>query len=244
MLTDDYSKRIFDNSIDFFTTLDDTIPHELSSRHYIDHPIVHPEKGYTVLDIGVSGFTDNTEKFIKSVGPEGEVLGIEANPNVLNIIKDKLGKYPNFTLYHYAVWIKSGKGYFAIGDDPDNQINDDARIATTEYDLYKTKNIVEVEYINVDDFVKKHNIKKLDYIKYCLARSEIPGILGSLQTIKKFKPDINVTCETNKSAYTLILKLNSLNLGYKFYMTEQEPYNKYFRNFFLFATTKDIEQKK
>ena len=239
LLTDDYSKRMFDNSIDFFTTYSKRIPHEISPYHYIDHPVVHPNKGDTVLDIGVSGFVDNTEKFIKAVGTEGRVIGIEANPNVLKIIRNKLGKYSNFSLYHYAIWIKSGKGLFALGDNPDDETNEDAKIAFTDNHLYKIKNVAEVDYITVDDFVKKHNIQKLDYIKFCLGNSEIPGILGSLKTIKKFKPDINVTCETNLSAFTIILKLNSLNLGYKFYMCEYLPYNKYFRNFFLFATTKE-----
>lgn len=61
--------------------------------------------------------------------------------------------------------------------------------------------------------------ERVDYIKYDVEGSEYEALQGSLETIKKYCPDLLVSLyHRNEDLFRLPLFLDSLDLGYRFYL--------------------------
>jgi len=239
LLKDKYSKKCFRSYCRFYySRLRDKTPHCFAKFDETEHPEVSIQKGDVILDIGVSGDTRMTEKMLLLTGRTGKVLGIEANPKLIGVINNKLKDYNNFKLYNYAVYSYDGVGVFDLGLEPDDEINFVGRIPD-EYS--KTKNQIYVNYITLDTFVKKYNIDKLDYIKMDIEAAEIEAMKASVQTLKKFKPKLAISCHDPGYVIDMIKFINSLDLGYDFYLAQIEAgstENLYWRNYIVYANAR------
>lgn len=57
----------------------------------------------------------------------------------------------------------------------------------------KTKNQIKVRVIPIDEFVKKENIKRVDFIKMDIEGAEFDTLKGAVKTLKRDKPDLIIT---------------------------------------------------
>lgn len=243
LLVDDYSKKVFDSAVNFYNNYNDNIPHEYAEFLETEHPSVAVKEGDTAIDLGVSAYVEFSENYLNKVGANGKVIGVEANPKIIDVINKKLENYPNFKLYSYAIWSENGKGTFGLGDDPDYEMNLDARLISTKDDNYKEQNTIDVTLITLDDLIKNENIGKPDYIKMDIEGAELPALKGASETLKNYKPNLLLSCHRRDDFFKIILYVNSLKLGYKFYLAEHEyfmndryPYSPYWRNYIIYAT--------
>ena len=82
----------------------------------------------------------------------------------------------------------------------------------------------ECKLISIDEFVKENNIEKIDFIKLDIEGAEPEALEGARETIIKYRPQIAVCVyHRPEHIYSLMFYLNSLNLGYKFYMGHHRP---------------------
>ena len=81
------------------------------------------------------------------------------------------------------------------------------------------KNNIYVTTISIDDFVQKNKINKIDFIKMDIEGAELGALLGSQNTMKKYKPKLAISLYHNIKDFIEISEyINSLKLGYKFYL--------------------------
>lgn len=243
LLDDDYSKKVFDTAIEYYNDKEADSEHAYAPFTEYEHPSIKNINGYTVLDLGVSADVEFTEILLNESGENGKVIGVEANPNITDTINKKLKNYPNFKLYNYAIWSKDGKAAFGLGDNPESEINLDARLISEPEDNFKKQNTVEVETVTIDNLIKNKDIGKVDYIKADIEGAELPALKGAEKTIKKYKPDLYISCHRNYDFFKIILKINSIAPGYKFNLIEYYheydpafPLTKYWRNYVIYAS--------
>lgn len=83
----------------------------------------------------------------------------------------------------------------------------------------------EIEITSIDKYVEHSNPDiNIGLIKFDIEGSEFEGIVGSLNTIKKFKPILLISIyHTSKDFFEIKPLLESLNLGYKFMIRKINP---------------------
>jgi FkbM family methyltransferase len=137
--------------------------------------------GGTVIDCGTS-IGDHTVTYASMVGPEGTVLGFEANPDVAECCALNLAIYPNTKIYN--VGLSDDVGVAGI-DRSDNvgasSLNANGR---------------EVMLTPLDQWTKE--LKRIDFIKVDIEGFEVRFLVGAKETLNKFSPVILM--EVNEGA--------------------------------------------
>lgn len=81
----------------------------------------------------------------------------------------------------------------------------------------------EVSITTVDDFVKRNN-SNIGLIKFDIEGSELDGLRGSLETIKRSKPVLLISIyHSGKDFFEIKPYLENLDLGYKFTIKKLNP---------------------
>ena len=78
------------------------------------------------------------------------------------------------------------------------------------------EDVLDVETISIDGFIKKENIEKVDFIKMDIEGSERKALLGAKETLRKFKPKLALSIYHKFSDfYKIPLLIKRLNPNYK-----------------------------
>jgi FkbM family methyltransferase len=81
----------------------------------------------------------------------------------------------------------------------------------------------EIEVVTIDNFVRENNCN-IGLIKFDIEGSELEGLLGAVDTIKKFKPVLLISIyHSGKDFFEIKPYLEDLNLGYKFAVKKLNP---------------------
>jgi FkbM family methyltransferase len=76
--------------------------------------------------------------------------------------------------------------------------------------------MVSIKTISIDEFVKKENLERVDFIKMDIEGSEEKALLGAKKTLEKFKPKLAITIYHNlNDFYKLPLLIKRLNPDYR-----------------------------
>ena len=231
LLQDEYSKEVFDYAIkvwenfpEYTSTCKDDAE-KLADKYYIEleNPNVPIRKGDVVIDGGVSVYTVLPEKIMKMVGKNGFLIGFEPNTTIIDIAEDELSKTGNnYKIYPVGLWDKNTVKKFHSKDLPDT--------STFKNDWYgysikitsgngPREQIINAKLVKLDDFILKKKIKKIDYIHLNIEGSELEALKGAKNILKTMKPKLSVVLEHHPTQlFNIIFYLNSLNLGYKFYL--------------------------
>ena len=118
-----------------------------------------------------------------------KVYAFEPVPNAQKYIKDAVCDVSNIELCEYALSDYNGKAMFSIGEN-ESYCNH----LVGENNNLKKENMLEVNIITIDDFVKKYNIERVDYIKADIEGEERNMLRGAKDTLKKFAPKLSI-CE-------------------------------------------------
>jgi len=225
LLQDQRSKDVFDASLRLFTSPDMwNISEDLLRRYHPGlaefrqyfHPLVPINPGYIVVDAGAYGKYPMIY-FSKAVGAEGKVLAFEPFPEAIEYNLELLRRYniENVTIIPLALY--SEPGYLRLFvHGPHGQVSIHASEAAPS---------LEVKAVRLDDFVIEHNINRIDFIKMDIESAEMAALLGAENVLRTHKPNLAISIyHKKKDLFRIILWLNSLDIGYKFWLDIHEQY--------------------
>lgn len=176
-------------------------------------------EGDTVLDLG-GCYGDTALYFADKAGKNGKVYSFEFIPGNAEIFKKNLEFNPdlkdNITIVGNPVWSESSKKVYYTDKSTSS------RISFEEYEGYEGI----TETLTVDDFCKKYNVDKVDFIKTDIESAEPYAIRGAIETLKKHKPRLGISIYHGMEDFVNIIKqIDDLNLGYKFYIDHATIYS-------------------
>jgi FkbM family methyltransferase len=128
-----------------------------------------PQFGDLVLDIG-AGKGEDLYTFSSAVGPAGSVLAIEAHPITFACLRlfCEINGLSNVTYFHSAIIDKTGS--VSISDLEtwqENRIGPGGLAASTR-----------VPGVSLDDFIRRHNLRRIDFLKMNIEGAEALAIQG------------------------------------------------------------------
>ena len=160
------------------------------------------------------------------------VYGFEPNPLIFNFLKKNLTKIiNNLTLYNYALSDKTTSTLLKIPRrfKNSNKSNYEEFYKLGCATIHQKNNLhdefdnFQVKSIKLDDILIKNNI---GFIKIDVEGHEKNVLLGSVNIINKFKPNLLVEIEERHSQESVLDTINFINsLGYKSYYFDGQNLN-------------------
>ena len=175
--------------------------------------------GDTVIDCGVYLGEFSLLAAYKA-GKNASIIGIEAGTVILeklNFNLEKNDKYKkNIIIINNAVWHKNN---LILRFNENNELWNSS--------ISKDGN-TNVMTKTIDSVIDELNISKVNFIKMDIEGAELNALLGAKNTLLKYKPKLAITIyhkiKGKQSDFLrLPLYLNSLNVGYKFYINSHAP---------------------
>lgn len=175
------------------------------------------DDGDILLDCG-GCWGDTAMYFSHKVGNLGHVYSFEFIPENINIFKQNISLNESIsdriTLVENALGEKTGDTLYFSNNGPGSKLADSS-----------TKSIT-IQSITIDDFVRKNNISKVDFIKMDIEGSELPSLKGAKNVLKEFKPKLAISIYHSIDDFVDIpIFLESLHLGYRFYIKHGTIHN-------------------
>jgi FkbM family methyltransferase len=175
-----------------------------------------PQPNDVVIDVGanIGYFTIYASR---KVGKDGLVIALEPMDEAYNCLMKniRLNRLNNVKPFKLALWssettlrLYRTKGYFTSAISKVDVFKN--LIQQKKLELIKE---YEIKAIKLDDLIKNINLSKVDWIKIDVDGSEYEVILGSMNTLKRFKPKLIIEIH-NQEIGNKILKILK-NLGYK-----------------------------
>lgn len=137
-----------------------------------------PKYGDTVIDIG-AGVGEETIVFSSLVGATGKVFAVEAHPKTFKALQYlvKSNKLSNVISSNLALSDKAGMVNI---EDSDNSLgNSILQVSKT--------NTFTIQSETFDDFVERHNIQSIDFLKMNVEGAEQLIVKGMLKSLKRIK---------------------------------------------------------
>ena len=143
---------------------------------------IAPELGDYAIDAG-GCLGDTALAFAATVGAEGRVYSFEPMPNLRDVFIGNAGRNPDLSgrmeLFDRAVFDTSGNTLtfadFGAGSRP------------------QAGGAVPAVTIALDDFVREHDVPRVDFIKMDIEGSEREALRGAAETIRRFKPKLAIS---------------------------------------------------
>ncbi len=158
------------------------------------------KKGMVCLDIGSNiGYYALLES--KAVKDTGNIIAIEPSPTNFEYLKKniELGKVTNLDLYNFAAGDKDGEINFLIHDRSNL-----GYVITEGKPIPKSAKTIRIPIKRIDPFLEEKKIEKLDFVRMDVEGFEIKLFEGLWQTLRKFKPMIQM--EFHNSQFKLYEK--------------------------------------
>lgn len=122
-----------------------------------------------------------------------------------------------------------------MGVSPEDYINYEGHIVS-EKTYITDNNLIKVDMVSLDSLVKDNKIKKVDYLKLDIEGAEIEALNGSVKTIRKFKPDLAISCHGRTAYFKVILFIHKICPNYKIYFVQHCGDAVHWRNYVVYAT--------
>jgi FkbM family methyltransferase len=138
------------------------------------------EKGDIVIDAGA-----NIGEFSALAGVKGcKSYAFEPMPGIIDILAKTAEWNPGITICEYALADKASELYF----------NEDAEgiLGSSFVMPLKKANKVKVKAIDLDTFVEKNKLHRVDFIKADIEGAERYMLMGAKQTLKEFAPKLAI----------------------------------------------------
>ena len=169
------------------------------------YALISRKKITHMTDVGAYN-GDTVKQGIRYFDSLESVLAIEPDPKNFKKL-EKFGQSVDLDLIlmNCAIWSESAEGAFASGGNRNSSID-----STTSYEHKYT----QVRLLRLDDVMPA-----TDYIKYDVEGAEKEGLLGSMQTIRKFSPALLVSLyHRSEDIFSLVNYLREELPTYRFYL--------------------------
>ncbi len=175
---------------------------------------IKAREGDYVID-GGGCWGDASLYFAHEVGNSGKVYSFEFCEENLKIFYRNLElnrEYSNrIEIIPHPLWSISGEEVAYSVNGPATFIGNK--------ELKLSRECKKVSTISIDDFIRKNNLPKIDFIKMDIEGAELKALQGAELTLRTHKPKLAISIYHQDSDFIDIpAYLDSLNLGYKFYL--------------------------
>lgn len=165
-----------------------------------------------VIDGGAC-WGDTALYFANEVKENGKVYSFEFIPQNINLFRKNINLNENLSnrikLTEHPLWSQK---------DTDIYFNDNGPASTVDLSPFEGHQF-NVKSKSIDSFIKEENLNKIDFIKLDVEGAELPILKGAEETIRKFRPKLAIAIYHSIDELCSIQNyINSLNLGYKFYI--------------------------
>jgi FkbM family methyltransferase len=150
--------------------------------------------GDVVLDVGsFCGLTPI--EFGRRVGESGHVYAFEADPENFAALKMNVerSKAANVTIEHLAVWKETGELQFQADGTSGASVSDVSP---------RRGSLVTVKSITLEDYVARHDIRRIDVLKIDVEGSEAEILASSRSLLRKFRPAVVVELHPVRDEWT------------------------------------------
>lgn len=173
-------------------------------------PSIKAQPDDYVIDAG-GCWGDTALYFADTIGPKGKVFTFEFSADNLEVLTRNLeinpGHAERIEVIPLALWDKSGEEINYSLNGPATALKNDPQ------------GNFKVATITIDDFVKEKRLPKVNFIKMDIEGAELKALRGAEQTLRNHKPALAISLYHKDEDFIEIPQyLNSLNLGYKFYL--------------------------
>lgn len=180
---------------------------------------IKAEPGDYAIDAGMC-WGETSVYFANEVGETGKVFGFEFVPSNLAVTRQNVAANARLkdvvTIVEHPLWSTSGNKLFYVDWGPGSRVTADE--ARYEYDGV-------CETLSIDDLVQRDKIAHIDFIKMDIEGAELPSLKGAQKTIEAHKPKLAISLyHSIEEFHTIPDFLQSLNLGYKFYLGHHTIY--------------------
>jgi len=133
----------------------------------------------------------------KLVGKSGRVYSFEADPFLVSILKEnvKLNNLSNVSVQPFAISNRTGISKFSLNESYDTRNQLDS--------IVHSENTINAKITSLDEFCKKENLGKVDFIKMDIEGSE-PKALEGMRKIIIDNPHLKIITEFNQTAMTSV----------------------------------------
>lgn len=178
------------------------------------HVSVQP--GDVVLDVG-GCWGDTALYFASLVGAQGKVYTFEVDPESLQILRTNLALNPELArrveVVPVALWRKS---------DETLEFAQAGRMTTVLEE--KRGGAVSATTLTLDDFVTRHGLNRVDFVKMDVEGAELDVLDGARETLERFGPKLGVAAYHRDDDLVRIPEtLLAINDGYRFYLESYSP---------------------
>ena len=175
------------------------------------------DNGDILLDCG-GCWGDTALFFSHKVGNLGHVYSFEFIPENINIFNQNISLNESIsdrvTLVEKALGEKTDETLYFSNNGPGSKIE------------YASSKSIIVQSITIDDFVRKNNLSKVDFIKMDIEGSELPSLKGAVKVLKEFRPNLAISIYHSLDDFVDIpIFIESLHLGYRFYIKHGTIHN-------------------
>ncbi len=216
LLEDKQSKDVFLRSLKLLYTGESCCLKESDYPQYF-HPNVQIEKGDNFIDGGLGSSFDEfglTLYFANLIGENGTLFAFEPEEHNWKVVEEYFSKHNtnNIKLNNYGLW--KCKDTLEIS----NNTSGSSMFYAQE------RGTTVCKLISIDEYTRENAIERIDFIKMDIEGAELEALKGAEKIIKKCRPKMAISVyHLPEHIFSIILYLNSLNLGYKFYLGHHRP---------------------
>lgn len=166
--------------------------------------------GDYVIDAGAC-WGETALEFARRTGASGRVFAFEFVPSNLTILERNLALNPDLmpiiTLVPAPVWDSPGQE-FAFDDGGCSSRLSEERAASRT-----------VRTTSIDEYVREHQIDRIDYIKMDIEGAELAALRGAIQVLKSSRPKLAIALYHRVEDFRTIPEfIHGLDLGYRFHL--------------------------
>ena len=184
---------------------------EMDNMEYTEGPYelgnIKIEDSSTVLDIGANFGLFTALAATKN--PNGQIYAFEPVSETRDVLKKVQELYNNVTIVPFGIADKEEKYNVDISDYDNNPG------AVSIMNPCMTNKSEELHVISLDEYVKRENIEKIDYIKADIEGAERLLLLGAKNVLKKMAPRLVIcTYHYNEDPQLLSFLIKNANENY------------------------------
>lgn len=207
ILSDDFSKNVLENEINFKLTGNIKFLTEIFTDKNEIFRILDLSGNESYLDLGAYR-GDTIQEFLHCTnGHYRHITALEPDKKTYRKLKDYAGNFPNAQLWNMGIWNCDGYVDFegSMGRGSSVNVSGSQKLAVTKIDtLYK--------------------VQRVSYIKIDVEGAEFQALTGGINTLRRDKPKLNIALyHRSEDIFTLPLLIHEINPDYKIYL-RQHPH--------------------